>query len=134
MSRVLLIAALVAAGCGGPAADPRVDTGARDAARGFFEAVVKQDWATGFAALHPDGRKGVSEADFARRGASYRRKLGFEPAMVRVPVCEERGDAATARVELSGPGGAKHSYKDAVMLKRDGAGWRVVLPTKFGLH
>ncbi len=131
--RVAIFLALLAAGCGGPAAEPRADTGARAAARGFFEAVAKQDWAAGYAALYPDGRKGVSEADFARRGAAYRRKLGFEPATVRVPVCEERGDAATARVELSGPGGAKHHYKDAVTLTRDGAGWRVVLPAKFGL-
>lgn len=123
---------LAVAGCG-PAADPGPpDTGAREAARGFYRAVVQRDWARAYAALDPGSRKGCSEGEFVRRGEAYRRHLGFDPTEVRVPTCAERGDEATARVELTGPGAGRHHFKDAVTLRRHDGRWRVVLPPRFG--
>ena len=66
MTRAATLAAavLLAAGCGRPPADGPPDTGAKDAARAFFDAVARQDWAAGYAALHADGRTGLrSEAE-----------------------------------------------------------------------
>lgn len=124
---------LLAAGCGKAPDEPAApDTGAKDAVRSFYSAIVGKDWAAAFAAVHPDGRRGWSQEQFARRAEAYRRHLGFEPAAVRVPICEERGEEATAHVELNGQGSGRHSFKDAVTLRRREGRWFVVLPANFG--
>ena len=46
--------AVVLAGCSGTPTAP--GTGADAAARGYFEALLRRDWAEAYAALHPDSR------------------------------------------------------------------------------
>jgi hypothetical protein len=126
---VLLV---VIAGCAKPTGDRPPDTGSRDAARGFFEAVGRGESAAGYEFVHPESRAGCSTDEFGRRVGAYRRQLGFEATAVRVPACDERGDEATAHVVLSGRGKDRHEYKDTVMLRRHDGRWLVVLPAKFG--
>jgi hypothetical protein len=115
------------------AAPPEPGTGAKEAARGFFEALVRQDWAGAYAALDAASRGRCGAGAFARLAEGYRRQLGFEPTAVQVRACEERGAEATAHVALTGRGAARHRfYRDAVTLRREADGWRVVLPPQFG--
>jgi hypothetical protein len=126
-------AALVAiAGCGGAERPSAVDTGAKEAARGFYKAIIDRDWPAAYQALHPNSLRTTSPEQFARRAEAYRRYLKFEPTTVRVPTCEEHGAEATARVELGGSGAARHSFKDAITLRKQGDQWFVVLPASFG--
>jgi hypothetical protein len=122
----------VLAGCGrGPAQSP--DTGAADAARGYYEAVLRQDWARAYAALGPEARARWSAAEFTRRARAYRRKIGFDPEAVRVRACEEDGPKAIAHVLITGrAGGRQRVYKDAITLRQSGIAWGVVLPRDFG--
>ena len=47
--------------------------------------------------------------------------------------CEEQGEAATARVTISGhSSGHSRRYSDGVTLRREGGRWGVVLPPNFG--
>jgi hypothetical protein len=121
----------LAAGCGREAATP-AGTGAREAAQGYYEALVRQDWPRAYAALHPQSRGRLGPERFAALAADHRRGVGFEPAAVHVRSCEEQGDEATAYVVLTGVHVTKERHRDAVRLLRDGDGWGVVLPPTFG--
>jgi hypothetical protein len=123
---------LLLAGCGKPADERPPDTGSREAVRGFFEAAGRGDHTAGYELLHPDSKVSCSAGEFGRRVDAYRRQVGFEPTTVRVPVCEEREDEATAHVVLTGRGKDRHEYKDTVILRRRDGRWLVVLPAKFG--
>jgi hypothetical protein len=95
--------------------------------------VLHQDWQQAYASLDASSRRRWGAEPFARLARQYRRGLGFEPDAVRVRSCEEHGDEAVAHVLLTGraASGARH-YRDALTLKRDSDGWRVVLPPRFG--
>jgi hypothetical protein len=126
---VWVLAAGMVAGC----ASEHTGTGAEAAVRGYYEALVRRDWATAYAALTPGSRRQVSAGEFARLGENYRRGLGFEPQTVLVRSCLERGAEATAYLLLRGKGGARYRfYRDAVTLRHGPAGWGVVLPPRFG--
>jgi prepilin-type N-terminal cleavage/methylation domain-containing protein len=52
---------------------------------------------------------------------------------VHVHTCEERDEEATAHDVFTSRSGAQdRRHKDAVLLHRRSAGWRVALPPKFG--
>jgi hypothetical protein len=126
------LAAALASGCGGDA-EPAPGTGAREAARGYYEALVRRDWAAARAALHFDSRARCGPEEFARRAGAYRQRIGFEPQEVRLRSCEEQGGQAIAHVVLTGhAGGKQRSFRDAVTLRKVGSGWGVVLPPRFG--
>jgi len=127
-----LLAVSAAVGCGRPPAERPTDTGARDATREFFEAIGRRDWGTAHAALDADSRRTCSRDEFARRGEAYLKRVGFDAFAARAPVCEERGDEATAHVTLAGQGHARREYKDAVTVRRRNGKWGVVLPVRFG--
>jgi hypothetical protein len=64
---------------------------------------------------------------------SYRNGLGFEPEAIHIQTCEERGTEAIAHIVLTGQAATEeHHYKDAVALRQNGEGWRVLLPPNFG--
>jgi hypothetical protein len=121
----------LAAGCGREATAP-AGTGAREAAQGYYEALVRQDWPRAYDALHPQSRGRLRPEQFAALAADHRRGVGFEPSAVHVRSCEEQGDEATAHVVLTGTNVTKERHRDAVRLLRDGDGWGVVLPPTFG--
>jgi hypothetical protein len=127
------IAGLLAlTGCG-PAQPTAPNTGAADAARGYYEAIRGRDWQRAYCLLHPDSRSRWDADGFARAADDYRRRLGFEPAAVHVRSCEEQGDEAKAHVVFSGSAGGKQQhFKDAAALRRSATGWGVVLPSQFG--
>ena len=128
-----LLAALASAqGCGPGGPPAPAGTGAREAAQRYFEGVAREDWAAAYDTLTPDSRARVGADRFARLGQEYRKGLGFVPSAVRVNASDEHGDDAVAHVTLSGRGGHRHQFKDAVTLKRVGEGWRVVLSPTFG--
>jgi hypothetical protein len=59
--------------------------------------------------------------------------MGFEPTMATVWACEEHNDEATAHIVLTGRAANKEMrYRDAVVLRRCGDDWRVLLPPNFG--
>jgi hypothetical protein len=128
----LVLLPLAFAGCGRSSDPPPPDTGAREAVRGFYQAVIRRDWTGAYSLLHPDTTKAWSPSEFSRRADAYRGKLGFDPARVAVRTCDEHGEEATARVSLSGPGGGRHTYEDTLFLRRHAGEWRVVLPPRFG--
>jgi hypothetical protein len=122
----------LAAGCGTPP-QPSGHTGAEEAARGYFDAVLHKDWQRAYAALHPDTRKRYSGEQFARLAQKYRQGLGFEPQEVKLRSCEEHGNEAVAHVLLVGQQAAKQrTFKEAVTLRQTPGGWAVVLPPGFG--
>jgi hypothetical protein len=119
-------------GCGRGTPTPP-GTGAKEAAQGYFHALIQQDWPKAYAALDPPSRGRCSPDQFARLAWTYRSNLGFEPSAVQVWACEERGAEATAHVGLTGRAATKdRRYKDAITLRRMDDGWRVVLPPNFG--
>jgi hypothetical protein len=123
-------------GCGkAPETTASPDTGAKEAVRNFYGAIIGKDWATAYATVHPEGRRGWSREQFTQRAEAYRRYLGFEPKSVRVPILEERGTEATAHLELTGTttGKGRHDFKDAITLRAVDGRWLVMLPSNFGL-
>jgi hypothetical protein len=126
------LAAVALVGCRRAEA-PRAGTGAEEAARHYFEALVRKDWSGAYRSLDAGSRAVYSEAQFAWRAEHYHRGLGFEPAEAVVRSCEERNGEAVARVNLQGPlGSAPRFHKEAIGLRRGPAGWAVVLPDNFG--
>jgi hypothetical protein len=109
------------------------DSGARAVVRDYFEAVVRKDWQAAYAALNAESRAQVSAGQFAQQADRYRRRLAFEPQEIVVRSCEERGTEALAHIVIKGQAaGRVRSYKDGVVLRQAGAGWRVVLAPRFG--
>ena len=128
----VLLAGTLLTGCN-DSPEQAPGTGAKECAQGYYEALIRQDWPKAFACLDPVSKKRSSSSQFSRLAQSYRSGLGFEPDAIHVRACEERGTQATAHVVLTGQAGTKsHRYKDAVTLRRDDSGWRVVLPANFG--
>ena len=129
---LVLAAAGLAAGCR-PAPAPPPETGAREAARAFFDALSRQEWDRAYAALTPESRARVSPEQFAGLARNYQRSYDLKPGAVQVGPCEEHGPKALAHVTLTRLHSAKNRrHKDAVMLHQDGAGWWVELPAGFG--
>jgi hypothetical protein len=113
---------------------PPGGTGAREAAQGYYTALVEGDWPRAYAALHPDAQARWSSEQFARLGQRYRLELGIEQVTVRVRSCEEHGADAIAHVVLTGRGTAgSRRYKDGAVLRHSASGWGVVPPRTFGL-
>lgn len=107
------------------------DTGARAAARTFFDAIIKKDWRRAHAELAT--RQDSSLAAFISHAEAYRGRLGFEPVEVHIRACEERGDKAIAHVTISGRGEKQtQRYRDGIVLCRESGHWRVILPETFG--
>ncbi|MFO0927347.1 MAG: nuclear transport factor 2 family protein [Gemmataceae bacterium] len=126
LSAALTLAAMV--GCGKPA-PPITDTGAREVVRNYYEALVARDWPRAYSGLHPDVRRAVTPAAFARWAEGYHRGLGFAAQEVHLRSCDEQGDRAVAHVVLSGA--AQHrrrQYRDGVTLRRVADGWYVDPP------
>jgi hypothetical protein len=128
-----ILAAVLTVGCSSPAAPAPAGTGAREAAQGFYDAIVGQDWARAYAALHPDSQASRSAERFSTLAKAYRHNLGFEPDKVTVRTCDEQGRKAIAHVVISGQSSAQaRHFKDAVTLRVGPSGWSVVLPPNFG--
>jgi hypothetical protein len=126
------LALALLASCG-PARPTTPHTGAEEAARGYYEAIRLGDWGRAYELLHPDTRRRWTAEGFARAGAEYRRRLGFEPEALYVRSCEEQGDEAKAHVVFEGHvAGKLKQFKDAAELRRSASGWGVVLPQRFG--
>ncbi len=122
--------ALALTGC---APAPMTDTGAREAVRSFYHAIMRREWAEAYTRLHPDSQARWDKERFTRQATSYRRRLGFEPSEVRIRACEEQGSKAKAHVTLTGQANGRAArYKDALLLRQGPSGWGVVLPEKFG--
>jgi len=128
----VVVVGLAASGCGGHRGQP-ADTGAKDSARAFAEAIDRQDWETAYEGLHEESRRHLGRDEFARLARQYRHNFGFEPASVQVRSCEEQGDEAKAHVVFSGQArGGPRQFRDSVLLRRGPEGWGVVLPRRFG--
>jgi len=126
------VVVLAAGGCGGGSEQP-ADTGAKDAARAFADAIARQDWEKAYDGVYEEGRRRLSRDEFARLARQYRRDLGFDPASVQVRSCEEQGDEAKAHIVFSGQAkGGSRQFRDSVLLRRGAEGWGVVLPRRFG--
>jgi hypothetical protein len=120
------------AGCGG-APERSPGTGAKEAAQGYFEALLHKDWSKAYNTLHPSSRSRLSGDQFARLAQTFLSGLGFEPDAVQIRAWDERGSEATAHVILTGKGKEKNQrYKDAISLQRIDEGWRIILPQNFG--
>lgn len=108
-------------------------SGARERAEEYYAAIAAQDWPSAYATLHPDSQKRYTLKEFSQLGQQYRRGLGFELQSVIVRACDERETDAIAHVTLSGRNAVgQRQYRDAVSLRRDDVGWRIVLSPRFG--
>jgi hypothetical protein len=122
----------ILAGCN-RSSDTTQGTGAKERAQAYFEALIYRDWPQAYSVLDATSQKRCSVESFCRLAESYCIGLGFEPEMVQIRACEERGQDATAHVVLTGRNATKdYRYKDAVALRRGDDGWRVVLSSTFG--
>src|SRR5262245_7167342 len=95
---LLLLAGL--AGCS-RTPEPPTGTGAKEAVRSYFEALMRRDWQQAYAALHPDSRKRYTPEQFALLAQAYRQNLGFEPQELHVRSCEEQGARAIAHIAFT---------------------------------
>jgi hypothetical protein len=99
----------------------------------FYEAIVRQDWNAAHELLHADNKAVCPLLEFVPRARAYYQRLGFAPEGARVRSCEEQDDVAVAHVLLVGHrDGRERTFRDAITLRRDSAGWRIVLPSRFG--
>jgi hypothetical protein len=108
-------------------------TGAKECAQGFYEAIVRQDWANAYATLDPETKKRWKSEQFTQLAKNYRSSLGFEPEAVHIRACDEQNADATAHIVLTGRTTTQdRRHNDAVALRRTEDGWRIVLPESFG--
>jgi hypothetical protein len=134
MQRGLAVMAMTAAvaGCGKPAVRP--GTGAEEVVREFYAALLRQDWSRAYAAVDAQQRSQCSADRFASLAQHYYRGIGFAARELHVRSCEEHGDDAIAHIVLTGEDGSRRRFhRDAITLRWDGAVWRVVLSSRFGL-
>lgn len=119
-------------GCGA-SVPPRADTGAKQAASDFFSAIIDRDWTRAFELLAPESQATGAEA-FTKLAESYRTFLRFEPKSVSIRTCEERGDEATAHLNITGVSkdGKSQTYRESILLRRVDDGWRVIPSSRFG--
>jgi hypothetical protein len=119
------------AGCLRPVAT--IDTGAREVALQYGEALCRADWPRASQCLHADSSRRWSASEFARLCDQYRKDMGFEPTEFHLRSCEEQGEEAIAHLTFTGlAGGHQKFYKETLSLRRCDSGWGVVLPVKFG--
>lgn len=129
---ILFLGGAVLAGCrtNDP---PPIGTGARAVVVQYFEALVKQDWQTAYAQLHPDTQKDVDRVAFETRARVYCSQLGFPPGKVFVRSCDEQEEKAVARVILRDDKGSPgQAFHDGVILRPSPTGWGIVLADTFG--
>jgi hypothetical protein len=99
----------------------------------YYEALLRRDWPTAYAALDADSQAWCNLALFSQLAEQYVRNLGMESPEVHLRSCEEHGDQGVAHVTIMGQGHNKQGlYKDGLTLRRGTQGWRIVLSPKFG--
>jgi hypothetical protein len=82
--------------------------------------------------LDPQVQQQYSAQRFSELARRHVQRMGFEPTMAMVWACEEHNEEATAHVVLTGRAANKEMrYRDAVVLRRRGDDWRVLLPPNF---
>jgi hypothetical protein len=119
-------------GCGRTPAPP-VGTGAKEAVRDYYAGLLRQDWRQMYGGLHPESQKRLTLEEFTQLAQAYRRSLGFYPEELHVQTCDEKGAEAMAHVVLTGHQASRtRRYRDAVALRQNNDGWRVILPANFG--
>ena len=119
-------------GCGKHSLPQKSGTGADVVARSYFEALLRGEWHAAYDLLDPTSRTRWSEAQFAARGQSAMRQIGFTPTSVSVAVSEV-GDGATAIAVYRGISGASpRQFKDGTSLKKTDQVWLVILRNSFG--
>ena len=131
----LLVLVVLVVGCGKQklSLPPRAKTGAEEVANHFFSALIRKDWSAAYEILDVQSQSFCQREEFTRRGVFYFRDLEFEPTRVHVLACDERGEEAIAHVNLvARTANSSRSHKDAVGLRKQPAGWAVVLPDYFG--
>lgn len=122
-------------GISGCAADPSVPSSDSAAAivQTYCYALTQHAWPRAHATLHPDCRATLTVEDFVRLAGQYQQSFGFSPEAFHVRSCQEQGDDAIAHIVWNGhEGGHQRSYKDGLVLRRTGEGWRIVLPRNYG--
>jgi hypothetical protein len=125
-----LWAACLIAACGGCAHPKPVvaGTGAADAARRYYEAILHRDWPAAYAIVHPESRVNLSQDQYDGWADSYRQSLGFEPQAVYVRSCTEQATEAVAHIVIVGRSSrGERRYRDGAWLRRTAAGWGVIL-------
>jgi hypothetical protein len=132
MLSVILFLVMTLIGCGQKVEPGPPDTGARAAARAFFEAIIHEDWPTAFAAMDVEQAE-IGVDAFTALAKQYRLSHGFEPRDVTFRGCEEQGERAVAHVVLTGktPAGTQH-FRDSVTLRKGQTGWKIIKLDGFG--
>jgi len=129
---LLLLAGILIVGCN---RRPNYveNTGSKDCVQTFYQALIRQDWTRAYSVLDAKQQKAHSLEQFSRLAQSYRNGLGFDPEAIHIQACQEHGSEAMAHVVLEGQrGDLRRRYKDAVTLRRENQGWRIVLSSNFG--
>jgi hypothetical protein len=122
-------------GCAGAVSSPPTDTGARKTAEAYVQAILSRGWAGAYACLDFDSQPALPTDRFANLAKAYRDAFGFEPRGVTVRSCDVHDDEAIAHVVFRGRSATgQRYYKDGLVLRRSDLGWRVVVPSNFGLR
>jgi hypothetical protein len=122
-------------GCAGAESSSPTDTGARKTAEAYVQAILAGDWAGAYACLDFNSQTALPADRFASLAKAYRDAFAFEPEGVTVRSCEVHDDEAIAHVLFRGRSASGlRFYKDGLVLRRSDLGWRVVVPSSFGLQ
>jgi hypothetical protein len=119
-------------GCG-RAPQEAQGTGAKECVHEFFGGILQRDFFRAYSVLDAASQKKCNPQQFSALATSYLNSFGFEAEKVHVRSCEEHGADATAHVTFTGHTTSQDRWhKDGIVLHREEAGWRLVLPANFG--
>lgn len=131
----LLVTCLFLVGCGNEMPPPPeiINTGAKEVAKSFFEALVRKDWVKAYDLIDADSRVRISKEEFTSSAQAALKQLGFNPTEVGVSVTETKDQATAIAVYRGVSGTSSKQFKDGTTLKRIDNTWKVVLRSNFGM-
>jgi hypothetical protein len=127
-----LLLGSLALGCA-PSGTTSAGSAAESAARGFFDAVIREDWPGAYQFLSPESRNRARPSHFTKLCKQYIENLGYQPEAVLIRSSQEYGKTAMVYLTITGRGNSGSGRtKESVVVQQTQIGWMVMLPPRFG--